>query len=70
MMLRLYRPPAVGTPMDRPQVRVIVGGEVGTVVDLQERVRGRYKRSIIGVLNPSNKGQIPAVDPSILSSIG
>jgi HD-GYP domain-containing protein (c-di-GMP phosphodiesterase class II) len=64
------RPPAVGTPMDRPQVRVIVGGEVGTVVDLQERVRGRYKRSIIGVLNPSNKGQIPAVDPSILSSIG
>jgi hypothetical protein len=64
------RPPALGTPLDRPQVRVIVGGEVGTVVDLQEQVRGRYKRSIIGVLNPSNKGQIPAVDPSILSTIG
>jgi HD-GYP domain-containing protein (c-di-GMP phosphodiesterase class II) len=63
------KPPAVGTPMDRPQVRVIVGGEPGTVVDLQERVRGRYKRSIIGVLNPSNKGQIPAVDPAILNAI-
>jgi HD-GYP domain-containing protein (c-di-GMP phosphodiesterase class II) len=63
------RPPAVGTPLDRPQVRVVVGGEPGTVVDLQERVRGIYKRSIIGVLNPSNKGQIPAVDPAILNTI-
>ena len=63
------RPPVVGTPLDRPQVRVIVGGDPGTVVDLQERVRGRYKRSIIGVLNPSNRGQIPAVDPSVLSSV-
>lgn len=64
------RPPTVGTPLDRPQVRIIIGGEPGSVVDLQERVRGRYKRSIIGVLNPSNKGQIPAVDPAILNSIG
>jgi hypothetical protein len=32
-------------------------------------VRGIYKRSIIGVLNPSNKGQIPAVDPDILNAI-
>lgn len=63
------KPPQVGTPLDRPQVRVIVGGEPGAVVDLQERVRGFYKRSIIGVLNPSNKGQIPAVDPAILNSI-
>ena len=64
------RPPAVGTPLDRPQVRVIVGGEPGTVVDLQERVGVHYKRSVLGVLNPSNKGQIPAVDPSIFASIG
>jgi HD-GYP domain-containing protein (c-di-GMP phosphodiesterase class II) len=63
------RPPAVGAPLDRPQVRVIVGGEPGLVVDLQERVRSRYKRTILGVLNPSNKGQIPAVDPAVLSSI-
>ncbi len=64
------KPPAIGTPLDRPQVRVIVGGEPGMVVDLQERIRGRYKRTILGVLNPSNKGQIPAVDPAILSDIG
>ena len=63
------RPPAVGTPLDRPQVRLIVGCEPGTVVDLQERVRGRFKRSIIGVLNPSNRGQIPAVDPAILNEL-
>jgi hypothetical protein len=60
-------PPPVGAPLDRPQVRVIVGGQRGTVVDLQEQVGGRYVRSIIGVLNPSNRGQIPAVDPSSLN---
>jgi HD-GYP domain-containing protein (c-di-GMP phosphodiesterase class II) len=63
------RPPAVGTPLDRPQVRVIVGGEAGKVVDLRERVGVRYRRSVLGVLNPSNKGQIPAVDPAIFASI-
>jgi hypothetical protein len=63
------RPPAVGKPLDRPQVRVIVGVEAGEVVDLQERVGVRYKRSVLGVLNPSNKGQIPAVDPAIFASI-
>jgi HD-GYP domain-containing protein (c-di-GMP phosphodiesterase class II) len=69
------RPPAVGTPLDRPQVRVIVGGEPGvgaepgTVVDLQERVDGEYARNILGVLNPSNQGQIPAVDPGIFASL-
>ena len=64
------RPPAIGTPLDRPQVRLIVGENPGEVVDLQERVRGRFKRSIIGVLNPSNRGQIPAVDPSLLYDVG
>jgi HD-GYP domain-containing protein (c-di-GMP phosphodiesterase class II) len=63
------RPPAVGKPLDRPQVRVIVGVEAGEVVDLQERIGVRYKRSVLGVLNPSNKGQIPAVDPAIFASI-
>lgn len=63
------KPPAVGTLLDRPQVRLMVGAEPGTVVDLQERVRGRFKRSIIGVLNPSNKGQIPAVDPAVLNDL-
>jgi HD-GYP domain-containing protein (c-di-GMP phosphodiesterase class II) len=63
------RPPAVGSPLDRPQVRVIVGGEPGSVIDLAEKENGGYARSIIGVLNPSNKGQIPAVDPAIFTSI-
>ena len=63
------KPPDVGTRWDRPQVRLIVGPEPGMVVDLQERMRGRYKRTIIGVLNPSNKGQIPAVDPAELVGI-
>jgi HD-GYP domain-containing protein (c-di-GMP phosphodiesterase class II) len=63
------RPPAICSPLDRPQVRVIVGGEPGSVVDLQEKENSGYARSIIGVLNPSNKGQIPAMDPAILTSI-
>lgn len=63
------RPPDVGTPIDRPQIRLMLGEETGTVVDLQERVRTRFKRTIIGVLNPSNKGQIPAVDPAILDEV-
>lgn len=63
------RPPATGTPLDRPAVRVVVGGDPGSEVDLQERVNGRYARSVIGVLNPSNKGQLPAVDPAILAAV-
>jgi HD-GYP domain-containing protein (c-di-GMP phosphodiesterase class II) len=63
------KPPAVGTPLDRPQVRVIVGEDPGTIVDLQERNGDGYERSVIGVLNPSNKGQIPAVDPAVLSAV-
>ncbi len=63
------RPPAIGSPLDRPQVRVIVGGEPGSVIDLEDKENGAYVRSVIGVLNPSNKGQIPAVDPAIFTSI-
>jgi HD-GYP domain-containing protein (c-di-GMP phosphodiesterase class II) len=63
------RPPSVGTPLDRPCVRVIVGGEPGTVVDLQQRLNGHYARDIIAVLNPSNQGQIPAVDPDMFSDL-
>ncbi len=63
------RPPTVGSPLDRPRVRVVVGGEPGSVIDLDETENGEYARSIIGVLNPSNRGQIPAVDPAIFASI-
>ncbi|OFW58336.1 MAG: hypothetical protein A2133_01765 [Actinobacteria bacterium RBG_16_64_13] len=62
------RPPALGSPLDRPMVRVVVGKEPGHVVDLNERVNGQYVRSAVAVLNPSNRGQIPAVDPATLSS--
>jgi HD-GYP domain-containing protein (c-di-GMP phosphodiesterase class II) len=64
------KPPAVGMPLDRPRVRVVVGGAPGAEVDLMERANGGYARSIIGILNPSNKGQIPAVDPAIFASLG
>lgn len=62
--------PEVGQPLERPRVRVIVGEKPGTVRDLTERENGRYKRSVLAVLNPSNKGQIPAVDPAILNQTG
>jgi HD-GYP domain-containing protein (c-di-GMP phosphodiesterase class II) len=62
-------PPAVGSPLDRPKVRVIGGGEPGTVLDLDERVGGEFVRSVAKVLNPANKGQLPAVDASIFAAI-
>jgi HD-GYP domain-containing protein (c-di-GMP phosphodiesterase class II) len=64
------RPPAVGLPLDRPKVRVVVGREPGKVVDLNERVGGEFVRNVVAVLNPGNKGQIPAVDPSELTDLG
>jgi hypothetical protein len=60
-------PPAIGMPIDRPKVRLVVGQEPGEVVDLNERVGGRYVRNVVAVLNPGNKGQIPAVDPATLT---
>jgi HD-GYP domain-containing protein (c-di-GMP phosphodiesterase class II) len=62
------RAPAVGAALDRPKVRIVVGGEPGRVVDLSERRNGGYVRSAVAVLNPGNKGQIPAVDPATLAS--
>ncbi len=63
-------PPAVGASLDRPHVRVLVGKEPGIVRDLSERADGEYSHSILAVLNPSNKGQIPAIDPAILDLAG
>lgn len=60
--------PAVGSPIDRPRVRLVVGAEPGKVVDLNERQNGAYVRNVVAVLNPSNKGQIPAIDPSAMTS--
>lgn len=63
------RAPVVGAALDRPRVRIVVGKEPGKVVDLSERRNGSFLRSAVAVLNPENKGQIPAVDPATLTSV-
>jgi HD-GYP domain-containing protein (c-di-GMP phosphodiesterase class II) len=63
------RAPIVGAPLDRPTVRLVVGREPGKVVDLNERVNGAYVRNVVAVLNPANKGQIPALDPASLRKV-
>ncbi|MBN1321248.1 MAG: HD domain-containing protein [Thermoleophilia bacterium] len=60
------RPPAIGLPLDRPKVRVVIGEEPGAVRDLCERNGSGFARNILAVLNPSNQGQMPAVDPEVL----
>jgi len=62
-------PPVVGAPLDRPKVRVVSGGEPGTIVALDERAGDELARSIAGVLNPANMGQLPAVDPAIFALV-
>jgi hypothetical protein len=57
----VYEPPAVGLPLDRPKVRVIFGGESNAVLDLNQQKDGVYTRSVKDVLNPANKGQLPAI---------
>ena len=59
--------PSVGAPIDRPRVRLVVGAEPGKIVDLAERRNGAYLRNVVAVLNPGNKGQIPAIDPSVMT---
>ena len=60
------RPPVAGSPVDRPKVRLVVGREPGKVVDLTEQVNGEHVRNVVAVLNPANRGQMPAVDPASL----
>ena len=62
-------PPAVGSPLDRPKVRVVSEGKSGPALDLNERIGGEFARSIANVLNPANKGQLPAVDASVFAAI-
>jgi HD-GYP domain-containing protein (c-di-GMP phosphodiesterase class II) len=54
--------PAPGRPIDRPKVRVVSGGDRGSVLELDELFEGKYLRSVEQVLNPGNKGQVPAID--------
>jgi len=57
-------PPVVGQPLDRPKVRILTGERLGWVIDLDESVEDSYAFSISRVLNPANRGQMPAVDMS------
>lgn len=61
--------PAVGRDWGRPKVRVVAGGEPGSILDLDESVGGRFVRGVKSVLNPANKGLIPAVDVSIFDTV-
>ena len=54
-------PPNVGMSFDRPRVRVITGGEPDSVLDLCEQADNAFIRDVKHVLNPGNKGEIPAV---------
>ena len=54
-------PPAPGTPLDRPRVRVLQGGEPDAILDLNEANDGVFTRDVKNVLNPANKGGVPAV---------
>ena len=54
--------PALGTDPRRPKVRLVAGEQAGAVLDLDERVDDEYRYSVTQVLNPANKGQVPAID--------
>ncbi len=60
-------PPPVGTPLDRPQVRVLEGGEPDAILDLGEEHNGAFTRGVKHVLNPGNKGAVPAVTASLFN---
>ncbi|MFH1833439.1 MAG: HD-GYP domain-containing protein [bacterium] len=66
----VFASPASGRPLDRPKVRVVARGEPGTTLDLDESVGGEFLRGVKSVLNPENKGQLPAVAPSIFDASG
>jgi HD-GYP domain-containing protein (c-di-GMP phosphodiesterase class II) len=63
-------PPAVGRPLDRPKIRIMVGDEVGRVIDLDEQTGGQYTHDVRWVLNPHNMGQIPAIDIAVFDAAG
>jgi HD-GYP domain-containing protein (c-di-GMP phosphodiesterase class II) len=62
-------PPVVGRPLDRPKVRLLSSTRYGQIIDLAERVNGSYPVSVSKVINPSNQGQVPAVDPASAFSV-
>jgi len=64
------QPPAPESPVNRPQVRVLRGSMEGRTLDLAERNEdGTYPRQVIAVYNPSNGGQLPAMDATTLECL-
>ena len=63
----VVQPPAVGEPLDRPQVRVLRGAEPGVILDLGEKAAGEFLRSVKNVVNPANMGLAPAVAASLFT---
>jgi HD-GYP domain-containing protein (c-di-GMP phosphodiesterase class II) len=59
--------PALGSQLDKPQVRLVGGEQAGSTLDLGELGRSESALRITRVLNPANKGQIPAVDLSVFA---
>jgi HD-GYP domain-containing protein (c-di-GMP phosphodiesterase class II) len=60
-------PPVVGRPLEQPKVRVLTGERVGVVLDLDEGGADPAV-TIVSMLNPGNKGQLPAVDLASLEA--
>lgn len=66
----VIQPPAPDSPVNRPLVRVLRGNEEGRSLDLTERNEsGAYVRRIVGVHNPGNSGQLPAVDAATVRDL-
>ncbi len=52
-------PPAIGSPLDRPKVRIWMGPRTGDVVDLAEGEGSALEVTM--VLSPAGMGQVPAM---------
>ncbi|HZK47983.1 MAG TPA: HD domain-containing phosphohydrolase [Thermoleophilia bacterium] len=64
------QPPAPGMPADRPKVRVLRGDQAGHRLDLSLKDDGgEYERTVSGVHNPGNRGQLPAIDAEMAARL-
>jgi len=65
------RPPLPGSALSRPQIRVVRGGDPGTILDLADRdAAGKHPRSVVAVLNPDDDGQLPALCGAEIEALG
>jgi HD-GYP domain-containing protein (c-di-GMP phosphodiesterase class II) len=64
----VFRSPSPGAPLDRPLVRIVRGARSGQDVDLAEvEGDGTTRLAIVRVINPDNRGLLPALDMSVLA---